>query len=289
MINGSIDPVWTNHRYAGGGTYYINPHYLCASYRVYGEVRNVSFDGPFTVLQYERNSVDEDWEITEHTDQIYVSYYLETFDYTRRFDGGVSDGTTVNTNRYDVQRIILNMYYVNTGLFEINPPDWEPDIDEVGIFYKLGNYCIINYSALQWYLDENFEPRMDEIPDSAEYTLPVPSYQWVIDDRNEGFPINGNVFSNITYTNPMPVYQWRIQSGYNDGFPYNELLLNIPVSYGAFEGAENLEKVGIPVSVKEIGEKAFASTALTEVTIASDCTYYGTSFPTDCVINIYPE
>lgn len=59
------------------------------------------------------------------------------------------------------------------------------------------------------------------------------------------------------------------------------------VRIGAFTYASNLEEVIIPKSVKYIGEWAFRFTKLKEVTIASDCKYYPTSFPERCVINFY--
>lgn len=59
---------------------------------------------------------------------------------------------------------------------------------------------------------------------------------------------------------------------------------------GAFSNAKNLTKVKIPRSVKKIGPYAFRNTALTSVTIASDCEYnHLTSFPDGCQINFYED
>lgn len=65
---------------------------------------------------------------------------------------------------------------------------------------------------------------------------------------------------------------------------YNNLDM---VRVGAFAYASNLKYVKIPKSVKYIGEWAFTGTALTEVTISKDCTYYPTSFPDGCAIKYY--
>ena len=62
-----------------------------------------------------------------------------------------------------------------------------------------------------------------------------------------------------------------------------------PYIKGAFQDADKLEHVTIPISVKTIGAKAFSGTALQRVKIAADCTYDETSFPEGCVIERYPD
>lgn len=88
---------------------------------------------------------------------------------------------------------------------------------------------------------------------------------------------------------PYPKALWRIDSDYNNGIPYNELLPNIPITrkIGAFKDAERLMQAEIPYSVKKIGEYAFSGTQLKKVTIAEDCEYYPTSFPEDCEVYFY--
>lgn len=56
---------------------------------------------------------------------------------------------------------------------------------------------------------------------------------------------------------------------------------------GAFAGSGSLVRVTIPPTVKKIGRYAFRNTQLQKVKIASDCTYYDTSFPRGCVIEHY--
>lgn len=96
---------------------------------------------------------------------------------------------------------------------------------------------------------------------------------------------SGNTLSGtFTYTNVTIV-------GYSDWVIVNGKLINsslpdIPV-LGAFCNARNLTKIEIPATVKKIGRYAFTNTQLNSVTIASDCTYYDTSFPVGCVINTY--
>ena len=68
----------------------------------------------------------------------------------------------------------------------------------------VGNYVItesidLEYSCAHWDFASDGFPRSDEA------TTPVPNY-----------------------TTPIPKAQWRVNSAYNDGFLYNELLPNIP-------------------------------------------------------------
>ena len=56
---------------------------------------------------------------------------------------------------------------------------------------------------------------------------------------------------------------------------------------GAFADCASLRRVSIPPTVKKIGNHAFSGTALSDVTIASDCEYAPTSFPEGCIINFY--
>lgn len=82
-----------------------------------------------------------------------------------------------------------------------------------------------------------------------------------------------------------PYTIWRIG---NDNAPYVPLMPEQPL-LGAFANATKLKRVSIPRSVKYIGANAFTNTQLRSVTIASDCTYFDTSFPEGCVVNFYPD
>lgn len=86
---------------------------------------------------------------------------------------------------------------------------------------------------------------------------------------------------------PYPKALWRIEAGKNYGLPFHELMPDIPVTLGAFQDVTTLGKISIPQSVKKIGEFAFAGTSLKKVKIASDCEYFPTSFPEDCVVEFY--
>ena len=76
---------------------------------------------------------------------------------------------------------------------------------------------------------------------------------------------------------------WYVDS---DGHLTNDRLKPVK-QMGAFANCVSLRNVSIPPSVKSIGRYAFYNTSLTSVTIASDCTYYSTSFPDGCTISFY--
>lgn len=92
------------------------------------------------------------------------------------------------------------------------------------------------------------------------------------------------VTGDFTFTN-VELTQFSYWAVVN-GKLVNPSLPDIPI-LGAFCNARNLTKIEIPATVKKIGRYAFTNTQLNSVTIASDCTYYDTSFPVGCVINTY--
>ena len=91
------------------------------------------------------------------------------------------------------------------------------------------------------------------------------------------YPITGTLIQD-----PYPAFWWYVEN--------NEIknrYLPEPVYHGSFCNCEDLKTVIIPESVKYIGDYAFYGTALTSVTIASDCVFAPTSFPPRCIINYY--
>lgn len=80
---------------------------------------------------------------------------------------------------------------------------------------------------------------------------------------------------------PFPSPLWYVSTNPNDvrNASYREA-----EEMGAFYKASELQEIIIPESVKSIGAYSFAETALTEVALADDCTYYSTSFPEDCTV-----
>lgn len=123
----------------------------------------------------------------------------------------------------------------------------------------------------------------DDLPEMVPYMVPpYPPGIWYIED---------NALTHLLLREMVPT----LVPPYPPGFWYvedNQLkqdgLLDM-VYMGAFYGCTNLRTATISPTVKSIGDYAFANTGLTSVTIASDCTYYPTSFPPGCTVNRYPE
>lgn len=112
---------------------------------------------------------------------------------------------------------------------------------------------------------------------------------WVMNDEL-GRPVNTEApdIPQKPFVNDSPNKMWKIQSGRNNDMPFTGLMPDRPL-LGAFANATQLIRASIPQSVKKIGAEAFRNTQLTSVTIASDCTYFPTSFPDGCVVNFYPD
>lgn len=88
---------------------------------------------------------------------------------------------------------------------------------------------------------------------------------------------------NHIMTEPYPSFWWYVNN--------NKLLTgHTPdlIVFGAFSNCVNIKQVSISNNTKYIGPDTFLETDITTVTIASDCTYYDSSFPPDCTINYYP-
>mgnify|MGYP004677839461 CR=1 FL=1 len=57
----------------------------------------------------------------------------------------------------------------------------------------------------------------------------------------------------------------------------------------SFKSTSSLTNVTIPKTIKNIGAEAFAVTQLTAVSIAQDCKYVKSAFPSGCTINYYDD
>lgn len=122
-----------------------------------------------------------------------------------------------------------------------------------------------------------------DCPQLYEVTIPT-DYAWARDDDNL-LTIAGKLPKQLEWARPYPYGKWYRDSGgqlRTRGLP--DILVD---TQGAFNECPNLIYVKIPESVKSIGRYAFRDTNLKSVKIASDCTYYPTSFPIGCKIYFY--
>lgn len=134
------------------------------------------------------------------------------------------------------------------------------------------------------------------------------------DDIEDGYPISVNISCIVDSINESGLkFCWTVLGDYlvkagttyieginNDhlkfiwntnlntyGLPISAQITHNILTPAACRGLTNLTSVTIPPSVKYIDYLSFLDTGLTSVTIADDCVYQDSSFPTGCVINRY--
>lgn len=131
-----------------------------------------------------------------------------------------------------------------------------------------------------WYIinDSLVNIASPEIPTISE---PWPSEYWSFD----GFDLI-NLLNPAKIPSATPPYPYQLWQHFDDGLLTGFCLVNPLV--GAYAHS-SIRKIEIPTSVKSIGPYAFRESSISAVTIASDCTYYDTSFPPGCRIYTYNE
>lgn len=145
-------------------------------------------------------------------------------------------------------------------------------------------YSDISYETEYIWHIKNGELTCDNFYTTAnsEITKPYPkSYFKVEPDGN----ITSELLPDLQHKPTRPLAQWYIDSTLGVtcwGQPE-------PIPRGALTFATNLTSCRIPTTVKYIGKNVFRYTKLQEVTIASDCVYFSTSFPENCQIYFYPS
>ena len=145
-----------------------------------------------------------------------------------------------------------------------------------------------NNTAIKCFIVGDTIPSDSEIQQNSWYLYNKYFASWSIDDSDN---IVNEYFIDMpeyVMTEPYPSALWRVNSQYNQGFPYNEVAPETD-KLGAFANATRLRRVSIPKSCKKIGKEAFRNTALKSVTISRDCEYFSTSFPDRCVVHFYPD
>lgn len=198
-----------------------------------------------------------------------TTYTIKRIDESTRF--------RIATYEYDVK--------TNTSTSASVIQQWVLDSSDALTFTTRENdiHLVVYYTNNNEY---NTRVMLNEGDTIQPYEVPtrnLPSVWYVRDGRlvrdTLPEPLAGNYIQA-----PYPPFWWYVENG-----RLKTPALPAPAHTGAFYGCSQLATAHIPKSVKRIGEYAFAGTALTKVKIASDCTYYPTSFPDGCEIEFYPD
>lgn len=221
---------------------------------------------------------------------VITGYSYGNDDGTASYYADLEPNTTYTIKRIDEStrfRIATYEYDVktNTSTSASVIQQWVLDSSDALTFTTRENdiHLVVYYTNNNEY---NTRVMLNEGDTIQPYEVPtrnLPSVWYVRDGRlvrdTLPEPLAGNYIQA-----PYPPFWWYVENGRlkTPGLP-------APAHTGAFYGCSQLATAHIPKSVKRIGEYAFAGTALTKVKIASDCTYYPTSFPDGCEIEFYPD
>lgn len=140
-------------------------------------------------------------------------------------------------------------------------------------------YDIYDRCASSWYLNsETGRIDADIIPNAVQSSSPFPMGVWYM--QSNGKLHAGGIPDKIYGQSPYSQGVWYLRSIgqlHAGGIPYN-------IIKDSFLNCNNLKKVKIPNSMTSISKLAFENTILTKVKLPDNCTYYSTSFPSDCEV-----
>lgn len=141
------------------------------------------------------------------------------------------------------------------------------------------SYDYENRNVSSFYLNGEGRITVDIIPNSINWESPYPAGIWYLQEN--GKLHCGGMPDTLYWSKPYPFSMWYMNEEmghlHNSGIP-------VPIIVDAFRNCTNLQRVKISETVKSIGKLSFENTALTEVTLANDCTYYATTFPEGCTV-----
>lgn len=227
----------------------------------------ISFVGRFLRI---RNSDGEvQYLISEGVGNVYKmdNQYNITTRWVNTDNGGSGVGQDTKIKQdYSIETVLLDLRENSEVpyIFDVMMPTthaWKPDEDiewtegKPNLLPEQAPYNFQNRALGSWYMDDNNKVNSGLLPQTLEWGKPYPYGKWYRD---------------------------------TDGTLKNCGLPDTLIDYqGAFNKCTNLVEVTIPETVKSIGRYSFRETNLKSVKIARDCTYYDTSFPSDCRIYFY--
>lgn len=159
-------------------------------------------------------------------------------------------------------------------------------------FVQLGDTPYVIHNGIAYKFFEDYVYDESELSPSAHEVRKEDSYSCglgIENDRGDLWSLNsqGKLTLPLIHTEvlpntdtPMPT-EWRLNENNKLVMPVHRELVN---NLGAFSGASNLNTLIIPNSVEALGKKTCRETALSEIILPENCTYYATSFPANCVV-----
>lgn len=187
----------------------------------------------------------------------------------------ISDSLPYQSNTHDLVDVLIQPY--PEGFFA-SDRDSLPTMDHVASTLDV---LVEPYPVGVFTSDGNTLPTMDHITSVVDVLVePYPEGVFIAK--------SGELPTITSVSEVIPVFTQPYPEGLCQHFPgklpkYKHLER---VKMGAFLNSTKLANVNIPSSVTSIGEYTFAGTAMSAVTIPSGCSYYTTSFPNMCDIEI---
>ena len=190
---------------------------------------------------------------------------------------------TFYTNIWSSTFSYLSPWYLNNNILT-NTPMPQTSIDDT---------FSAPYPSSWWQLSSSSTLYTIMLPEEVTGDVlepPYPASLWYLDENNLIQNAMLNKYNAPTnWSMPYPISLWWYDNTTVDYNRLRELIVPEEPIIGAYSQCPNLVSVQIPRSVKKIGRYSFADTSLTQVTIARDCTYFSTSFPSGCQINFYDD
>lgn len=196
--------------------------------------------------------------------------------------------------RLEIRNCNINLNSVST----VGPATRNDTRVLIGDATYVSNTTITGNIDLGWYCSNEYVSG-DNPTGNKNYTALISfSAKGYNNIQGSNFTIDANLRNTSGTALPIVCYNPRDPQMaayiYSDAIDYDTLSVGsgyklLQRAAGAFQDVASLEKVSIPQSVKRIGKNAFAGTSLKKVKIASDCEYFPTSFPEDCIIEFYGQ
>lgn len=193
---------WHQGEYAGGGSYTDSDNYISSGPIPINPVpHSIKLTTDPIELDYWRK-VDGSWEIYKTQAYIQGSVSIKLIDENENllYSTTPSYDVEVNLDRYPTAKYLIvtaseDRGTVNRNIMATIPT---PSVTQL-TWYTMHSTITYSYEAYDWYFDSSNDFTNDYMPDEAP-----------------------------DFVTPLPRMYWRITDGYNNNFPFNDLIPNIP-------------------------------------------------------------